>query len=415
MDIFEKCYAYTRAEDARQAGIYPFFHEISSKQHAEVTMYGRRTVMLGSNNYLGLTSDPRAIEAAREAIEQFGTGCSGSRYLNGTLTIHNEMERQLADFFGFEAAMSFSTGFQTNLGILAGLCSMHDNLYCDRANHASLVDGARLSFAKVIKYGHNNMEELEALLARCPDNRGKLIVADGVFSMEGDLADLPNIVRLAKKYGARVMIDDSHGAGVMGETGRGVGEYYGMTDQIDLYMGTFSKAFASLGGFVAGDFRVIDFLKHNSRPFIFSASMTPANVSTVIATLDILKKEPELAHRVNENAEYMRRGLKQLGLKIGDSKAPIIPIATYFDDRTFAVTRALLDEGVYVNPVIAPAVPMGESILRTSYMATHTTEQLDYALAKFDLVLNKRFPITPEEVEERMRREAGTMDSSEPA
>ncbi len=400
MDIFQKCYDFTRAEETRAAGLYPFFHEISSRQHAEVMMYGRRTVMLGSNNYLGLTSDDRVIEAAKQALDQFGSGCSGSRYLNGTLTIHNEMERELSVFFGKEETCSYSTGFQTNLGILAGLCSRHDNIYFDRANHASLVDGARLSFGNVRKYPHNDMLALEELLSRCPEDRGKLIVVDGVFSMEGDLANLPEIVRLKKKYNARLLVDDSHGAGVMGPTGRGTGEHFGLMDDIDLYMGTFSKSFASLGGFVAGPYKVIDFLRHHSRPFIFSASMPPANVAAVREALRILKAEPERIKRLNENADYMRQELHRLGLPIGDSQAPIIPITTYFDDRTFVVTRVLLDHGVYVNPVISPAVPVGEAILRTSYTATHTKEQLDYALAQFAEVLLKLYPISPEEVTE---------------
>jgi len=400
MDIFQKCYEFTRADEARAAGLYPFFHEITSRQHAEVTMYGRRTVMLGSNNYLGLTSDDRVIEAAKQALDQYGSGCSGSRYLNGTLSIHNEMERRLAAFFGKEETVSFSTGFQTNLGILAGLCSRHDVLFMDRANHASLVDGARLSFAQVRRFAHNDMAALEDLLSRCPEDRGRLIAVDGVFSMEGDLADLPELVRLKKKYGARLLVDDSHGAGVMGETGRGTGEHFGLMDEIDIYMGTFSKSFASLGGFAAGDHKVIDYLKHSARPFIFSASMPPSNVAAVMKSLEILQNEPELVWRVNDNADYMRRELKRLGLPAGDSQAPIIPISTYLDDRTFVVTRALLDHGVYVNPVITPAVPVGESILRTSYTATHTREQLDYALEQLDEVLNKLYPIDMAEVEE---------------
>jgi 8-amino-7-oxononanoate synthase len=398
VDIFQKCFEFTRAEETKAAGLYPYFHEITSRQHAEVMMYGRRTVMLGSNNYLGLTSDDRVVAAAQAALDTFGSGCSGSRYLNGTLSLHNEMERQLAEFFGKETAISFSTGFQTNLGILAGICSFHDNLYMDRTNHASLVDGARLSFGKTLKYRHNDMAELESLLARCPEDRGKLIVVDGVFSMEGDLADLPNIVRLARQYGARILVDDSHGVGVMGKTGRGCGEHFGLMDEIDLYMGTFSKSFASLGGFVAGETKVIEYLKHHSRPFIFSASMPPANVGAVIEALRILKAEPERVARLGENADYMRRGLSQLGLPIGDSVAPIIPILTYFDERTFRITRALLERGVYVNPVVSPAVPVGEAILRTSYTATHTREQLDYALQQFEHVLLREFPISEEEI-----------------
>jgi len=397
MDLFQKCYEYTIAEDARKAGIYPYFHEITTKQHSEVMMHGKRTIMLGSNNYLGLTSDDRVIEAAKKALEQYGSGCSGSRFLNGTLVIHNELEQQLAEFFQKEAVMTFSTGFQTNLGIVSVLIGRHDLMFYDRANHASLVDAARLSYGKMFRFDHNDMVQLESMLARAGDDHAKLIVVDGVFSMEGDLCNLPELVRLKKKYNARLLVDDSHGAGVMGATGRGTGEYFGLTDEIDLYMGTFSKAFASLGGFVAAQARVIDYARHNSRPFIFSASMPPANVASVLEALRILKTEPDIVKRVMENADYMRKGFKQLGLPIVDSIAPIIPIMTYNNQRTFLITKELLNHGVYVNPVIAPAVPAGSCLLRTSYTSTHTKEQLDYALEQFDLVINRLYPITDEE------------------
>lgn len=398
MDIFEKCYAYKDVEEAKEVGLYPYFHEITTRQHSEVQMYGRRTIMLGSNNYLGLTSDDRVIEAAQKALDEYGTGCSGSRFLNGTLSIHVELERQLAEFFSKEAVMTFSTGFQTNLGIIAALVGRHDILYYDKANHASLVDAARLSYGKLNRFAHNDMEALEALLAKDSPDKGKLIVVDGVFSMEGDLANLPELVRLKHKYGARLMVDDSHGAGVMGKTGRGVGEYFGLQDEIDLYMGTFSKAFASLGGFVAAEEKVIEYARHNSRPFIFSASIPPANVAAVMEALRILKEDPDIVNRVMENADYMRKGFEQLGLPFGESTAPIIPISTYTNERTFMITKALLEHGVYVNPVISPAVPQGECILRTSYTSTHTKEQLDYALEQFDIVFNKTFPITEEEI-----------------
>ncbi len=398
MDLFQKCYDYTIVEDAKAAGIYPYFHEITTRQHSEVQMHGRRTIMLGSNNYLGLTSDDRVIEAAKNALDAFGTGCSGSRFLNGTLSLHIELEKQLAAFFGKPAAMTFSTGFQTNLGIVSALVGRHDLLFYDKANHASLVDAARLSYGKLQRYAHNDMAELESLLAKAPEEKGKLIVVDGVFSMEGDLADLPALVALKKKYNARLMVDDSHGAGVMGKTGRGVGELFDLQDEIDLYMGTFSKAFASLGGFVAAEEKVIEYARHVSRPFIFSASIPPANIASVMESLRILREDPGIVQRVMDNADYMRKGFAQLGLPYGESSAPIIPISTYTDDRTFQITRALLDHGVYVNPVISPAVPQGESLLRTSYTATHTKEQLDYALEQFDTVFNRLFPITPEEI-----------------
>ena len=398
MDLFQKCYDYTVTEEAKAAGIYPYFHEITSRQHSEVTMEGRRTIMLGSNNYLGLTSDDRVIEAAKQAMDQFGSGCSGSRFLNGTLTLHNELERWLAAFFHKPAVMTFSTGFQTNLGIIAALVGRHDLMFYDKANHASLVDAARLSYGKLLRFAHNDMAALENLLAKSAPDRGKLIAVDGVFSMEGDLANLPELVRLKKKYNARLMIDDSHGAGVMGKTGRGVGEYFDLMDEIDIYMGTFSKSFASLGGFVASEEKVIEFARHTSRPFIFSASIPPGNVAAVMEALRILQAEPERVQKLMDNADYMRRGFARLGLPYGNSMAPIIPISTYTDDRTFRITRALLENGVYVNPVISPAVPLGESLLRTSYTSTHTKEQLDYALEKFDLVFNTLFPITAGEI-----------------
>lgn len=399
MDLFDKCFAYTQVEEAKAAGIYPYFHEITSRQHSEVTMDGHRTVMLGSNNYLGLTSDDRVIEAAKNALDKYGSGCSGSRFLNGTLSLHVQLEKELCAFFRKEDAMTFSTGFQTNLGIISALCGRHDIIFFDRANHASLVDAARLSFAKLVKYDHNDMDQLEEALKKAPENRGKLIVVDGVFSMEGDLANLPVIIDLAHKYGARVMVDDSHGAGVMGEHGLGTGEYFGLHDQVDIIMGTFSKSFASLGGYMLAPAKVIEYARHVSRPFIFSASIPPANAAAALEALHILIKEPERPAKVRANGDYMRAGFKQLGIPIGDSLAPIIPVRTYANERTFLVTRALLENGVYVNPVVCPAVPAGESILRTSYTATHTKEQLDFALEKFDLVLNKLFPITEEEIE----------------
>jgi len=406
MDLFDKCYAFTAVDDVKAAGLYPYFHEITSRQHSEVIMDGHRTIMLGSNNYLGLTSDDRVIAAAKDALDKYGSGCSGSRFLNGTLSLHVELEKEISAFFEHEACVTFSTGFQTNLGIITAICGMHDTIFFDRANHASLVDAARLSFAKLVKYDHNDMVQLEDALAKAPANRGKLIVVDGVFSMEGDLADLPKIVELAEKYNARVMVDDSHGAGVMGKTGRGTGEYFGLNDKIDILMGTFSKSFASLGGYMCANAKVIDYVKHTSRPFIFSASIPPSNAAAALESLRILVEETDRPSKVKANGDYMRKGFKQLGIPIGDSIAPIIPVRTYVNERTFLITRALLDNGVYVNPVISPAVPVGECILRTSYTATQTKDQLDFALEKFDLVLNKMFPITQEEVE-AYKAEAG--------
>ncbi|MDR1093794.1 MAG: aminotransferase class I/II-fold pyridoxal phosphate-dependent enzyme [Clostridiales bacterium] len=397
MDLFDKCNAFNAyCEATKKKGVYPYFHEITSMQHSEVTIGGRRTIMLGSNNYMGLTSDPRVIEAARDALAKYGTGCSGSRFLNGTLSLHIRLEKEIAEFTGFEDVMTFSTGFQTNLGILSAICGRGDYVLFDRANHASLVDAARLSFAKTVKYGHNDTADLEAKLKEIPEDAAKLIVVDGVFSMEGDLADLPRIVPLAKKYKCRLMVDDSHGLGVMGANGRGAAEYFGLEKDVDILMGTFSKSFASLGGFMAAPAGVINYCRHASRPFIFSASMPPANAAAALAALEIIRTEKWRLKKVLDNADYLRSGLQKLGLPAGDSLAPIVPVRTYGDERTFAVTRALLDEGVYVNPVISPAVPEGDALLRTSCTATHTREQLDFALEGFKKVF-ARFPYVKDE------------------
>ena len=389
LDIFQKCFDYTLAEETRQAGLYPYFHEISSRQNPELLMNGRRTIMLGSNNYLGLTADERVIAAAQQALIDFGTGCSGSRFLNGTLTLHNELEREIAEFFGYEDAVVFSTGFQTNLGILSALCGPRDLIIMDRRNHASLYDAARLSFSRSVKFAHNDMAELETRLAAADDSRGKLIVVDGVFSMEGDVCDLPAIAALAGKYGARIMVDDSHGVGTMGAAGRGVGEHFGMMDKIDILMGTFSKSLASLGGFMASSRQVCEFVRHNSRPFIFSASIPPSSTAAALCALRLMQAHPGMVAKVNENADYMRDGFKRLGMPVIDSVAPIIPVHIGDDNTTFLITRKLLEAGVYVNPVVSPAVEQGNAILRTSYTATMTREQLDFALTAFESVFRE--------------------------
>jgi len=389
MDIFEKCFNFTDAKEVMKAGIYPYFHALESGQDTEVIINGKRTIMIGSNNYLGLTSEPRVINAAREALDKYGTGCSGSRYLNGTLDLHVKLEERLASFLQKEAALTFSTGFQTNLGIISAIAGRNDYIICDSANHASIIDGCRLSFAKIVKYEHNDMEDLERILNNIPDKHGKLIVTDGVFSMEGDICNLPEIIRLAKKYGARVMVDDAHGLGVMGEHGRGTGEYFGLQDQVDIIMCTFSKSLASLGGCVAASEDVIHYIKHTSRPFIFSASIPPANAAAALEAINILEEQPERVKRLWENADYMREGFKKLGIPIGNSVTPIIPVMTWENERTFIITKRLLEEGVYVNPVISPAVKPGQCLLRTSYTATHTKEQLDYALDVFKKVFSE--------------------------
>lgn len=389
MDLFEKCFNFTAAKEIMKAGLYPFFHELESGQDTEVVMNGKRTVMIGSNNYMGLTSDPRVMKAAREALDKYGTGCSGSRYLNGTLDLHVKLEKRLAAFVKKEAALTFSTGFQTNLGIISAIAGRNDYIICDNANHASIIDACRLSFAKLLKFEHNDMEDLERILKNIPDGNGKLIVVDGIFSMEGDIANLPEIVRLAKKYGARTMVDDAHGFGVLGKHGRGTAEHFGLENEVDIIMSTFSKSLASLGGFMAAREDVVHFVKHTSRPFIFSASIPPSNAAAALEALSIIEAEPERVARVHEIADYMREGLKKLNIPILESATPIIPIMTYEDTRTFVITKMLLEEGVYVNPVISPAVKPGQALIRTSYTATHTKEQMDYALGAFEKVFSK--------------------------
>ncbi len=383
MDLFEKCYNFTEAREVMKAGLYPWFHELQSGQDTEVVINGKKTIMIGSNNYLGLTSDKRVIEAARQALEKYGSGCSGSRFLNGTLDLHVELEKKLASFIGKESALTFSTGFQTNLGIISTIAGRNDYIMCDNSNHASIIDGCRLSFAKTVKYEHNDMEDLERKIKLVPEMAGILIIVDGVFSMEGDIADLPGIVKIAKKYGARVMVDDAHALGVLGKRGKGTAEYFNLEREVDIIMGTFSKSLASLGGYIAASEDVIHFIKHYSRPFIFSASIPPSNAAAALKALEILMAEPERVKALKDITDHMRNGFKKLGIPIGESLTPIIPVMTWDMQRTFIITKVLLNEGVYVNPVIPPAVKPGQCILRTSYTATHTTEQLDYALEAF--------------------------------
>jgi len=389
MDLFAKCRQYTAAREAMAAGIYPYFHALDSGQDTEVTMDGRRVIMIGSNNYLGLTSDPRVKEAAEAAVRTFGSGCSGSRFLNGTLSLHLQLEERLAQFLHKDDAIAFSTGFQSNLGIISAIAGRNDIIFCDRENHASIYDGCRLSFAKMVKYDHNDMEDLERLLKAADPDKGKLIITDGVFSMGGDLCRLPEIVALAKRFDARVMVDDAHGLGMVGEGGRGTASHFGLEDDVDIIMGTFSKSLASLGGYMAASEEVVHYVKHNSRPFIFSASIPPANAAAALTALEILIQEPERVTNLWENGDYMRTGFKRLGIPIGNSETPIIPVMTYDQNRTLVIIHQLLLEGVYVNPVLPPAVVPGECLLRTSYTATHTDEQLDEALAAFGRVFGE--------------------------
>ena len=386
MDLFDKC-KVELVDRAREAKIYPYFHELESRQAPEVIMEGKRKIMLGSNNYLGLTSNPRVIEAGIHALEKYGSGCSGSRFLNGTLDLHVQLESELADFLGKDSVMTFSTGFQTNLGVISAIAGRSDYIFCDKDNHASIYDGCKLSYAKTIRFNHSDMDHLESALKSVPIESGKLIVSDGVFSMGGDICKLPEIVALAEEYNARVMIDDAHGLGVIGNGGRGTADYFGLTDKVDLITGTFSKSLASLGGFVAGNHKVIDFIRHTSRPFIFCASLPPASCATAIESLHILKEHPEMSAHLLELAEYMRNGLRKRDIKIRDSITPIIPIYTYEEMRTLRKAKELFDAGVYVNPVLPPAAPPAECLLRTSYMAALTTDLLDEAIDIIESVL----------------------------
>lgn len=388
MDLFKKCYSLENVKNAKEKGIYPYFHQLNSKQGPEVVMEGKDIIMIGSNNYLGLTSHPEVIEAGVEALKQYGSGCSGSRFLNGTLTSHVELESELASFLQKEDVVTFSTGFQSNLGIISAIAGRNDYILCDKENHASIYDGCRLSFAKMVRYEHSDMQDLENKLKNIDASvSGILIVTDGVFSMSGEICKLPEIVALAKKYGARVMVDDAHGLGVLGAHGRGTAEHFGLEDDVDIYMGTFSKSLASLGGYMAAKKEVCEYVRHVSRPFIFCASITPANVACARAALKILKREPERVKALHDISAYMRKGLKQNNVNIIDSQTPIIPIYTYEDEKAFIACKMLFDRGVYVNPVVSPATPVGYALLRTSYTATHTEAQMDVAIEKISEVL----------------------------
>ncbi len=386
MDLFEKCYRFTEAKEVMALGIYPYFRPIESFQETVAYLDGKEVIMVGSNNYLGLTHHPRVIQAAREALERYGTSCTGSRFLNGTLALHEELEHRLARFVGKEAALVFSTGFQVNLGVISSLVGRNELTITDREDHASIVDGCRLSFGRNLKFPHGDMSALEDILAANVD-RAKLIVVDGVFSMGGDLANLPVLVELAEKYHARLLVDDAHGIGVVGPTGRGTAEHFGVTDRVDLIMGTFSKSFASLGGFIAGDEQVIHYIKHHSRSFIFSAAMPPASVAAAMAALEVLESEPERVARLNQIATRMREGFTRLGFDTGMSQTAIIPIKVGLGMLgTFRFWKSLVEEGVFCNPVIPPAVAPNDELLRTSYMATHEDHQLTRVLEVFEKV-----------------------------
>ncbi|MHB1382894.1 MAG: aminotransferase class I/II-fold pyridoxal phosphate-dependent enzyme [Bellilinea sp.] len=385
MDIFTKCHEFTMAKDAMAQGFYPYFIPLDENEGTEVVYQGNRLIMCGSNNYLGLTTHPRLKEAARQAIDRYGTSCTGSRFLNGTLSLHHQLEHELAEWVGKEAALVFSTGMQVNLGTISAIVGRGDYVILDKDDHASIVDGARLGYGKLERYVHNDMQHLERVLQSLPESAGKLIVVDGLFSMEGDLAPLPELVPLAKKYGARLMVDDAHAMGVFGG-GRGTAAHFGMTDGVDLIMSTFSKSFASLGGFVAGDEAVIHYIKHFARSLIFSASIPASNAVAALTALQIMREEPERIERVNVIGEKMRKAYSQLGFNIGLSVSPIVPIIIGDNDLTFMMWKTLFEKCVFVNPIISPAVAPGHQLLRTSYMATHTDEQLDKVIDVFEKV-----------------------------
>ena len=394
MDIFDKCQEYTRAQSLRDAGVYHYFRRIGSQQDPVVTIDGKELIMLGSNNYLGLASHPEVKAAAVAAIETFGTGCAGSPLLNGSLTLHAELEERLATFMKCEAALIFTTGFQVNLGVLSCLLGRHDTVFLDALDHACIIDGARLGLAKQVKFRHNDAADLDEKLSLSPADRGRLIVIDGVYSMEGDVAPLREIVEVKKRHGVRLMIDDAHGIGVLGEHGRGTGEHFGLEDDVDLVMGTFSKSLACVGGFVAGDRYVIDYIRHNARSQIFAASMPPGSVAAVLKALEIVEREPERRARLWENTHYMKAALDNLGFDTGDAASPVIPIMVGDDFTAYRMVADLHEEGVFANPVVSPAVAEGNAMLRTSYMATHTREHLDKALAVLERV-GRRHGVLP--------------------
>ena len=384
VNIFDKCYNFTRAEEVQEMGMYPYFMPIQEVMGTKVKVDGKEMIMVGSNNYLGLINHPQVMQAAQEAVDRYGVATCGSRFLNGTLDIHTELEERLAKFMKKETALAFSTGFQTNQGIISTLIGRGDAVVTDRMVHASIIDACRLSYGDIYKFKHNDMADLERIISSLDNDTGKLIVVDGVFSMEGDLANLPEIVKVAKKNYAKVMVDDAHGIGVMGKNGRGTAEHFGIEDDVDLVMGTFSKSFASLGGFVAGEKKVISYIKHFARSLIFSASITPASVATVLTTLDIVEDEPERRERLWQITEKMKSGFQALGYNTGPTETPIIPVIIGNDELAFMLWRLLREAGIFTNPVIYPAVPKDQSLIRTSYSATHSEEELDIVLASFE-------------------------------
>lgn len=384
--LFEKCKNFTRAREVQAAGLYPYFTPIHESEDTTVKIDGKTKVMMGSNNYLGLTHHPKVLEAAAAALHKYGSGCTGSRFLNGTLDLHEELETKLAEFFNKESCLVFSTGYQANLGLVSGLVGRGETVFLDKLDHASIVDGAKMSFGDVVRFNHGDLKSLERKLADESRGRGAMIIVDGVYSMEGDIADLPHLVPLAEKYGVALAVDDAHSVGVLGPSGAGTAEHFNLTDRLDLVVGTFSKSLASIGGFIAGDEYVIHYLKHHCRPLIFTAALPASNTAGVLAALEILRSEPERRAALWENTRRLQEGLRGLGFDIGPTETPIVPVLIGPLDKTFVMWRKLFDAGVFTNPVVPPAVPPSQCRLRTSVMATHTADQIDFALTAFQSI-----------------------------
>lgn len=384
MDLFKKCVEYDEPQKVKKQGVYPYFIPFSGGDDNVMDFEGDEKIMIGSNSYLGLTHHPRVVEAAKKATEEYGTGRTGSRFLNGTLDIHEEFEQELADFIGKEAALVFSAGYLVNLGVISALLGRNDYLVLDRLDHASIVDGGILSRANILRYQHNDLEDLEEKLKHIPDDSSAMVIVDGVFSMEGSIAKLPGILELTKKYGHRLMVDDAHAIGVIGPQGRGTAAHFGLTDEVDLVMGTFSKSFAAIGGFIAGDQAVVDYIKHHARPFIFTASLPPSVVASTREALKIIIEDDDRRERLWEISDYMRTNFQKMGFDTSVSETPVIPVIVGSNEKTFMLWKRLFDDGIYANAVVSPAVPSDTARLRTSYIATHTDEQLDYVLEKFN-------------------------------
>jgi 8-amino-7-oxononanoate synthase len=381
--LFDKCKSFTKAHELQAVGLYPYFRPISHSEDTVVVIEGKERIMMGSNNYLGLTHHPEVLAAAKHALERYGSGCTGSRLLNGTLDLHEQLERELAQFFGKESCLVFSTGYQANLGLISGLVGRGDVVFLDKLDHASIVDGAKLSYGETVRFNHGDLAALERKAQQVPAGTGVMIIVDGVYSMEGDIADVPNLLKIAQKYGAALALDDAHAVGVLGPKGDGTAAHFGVADEVDIIVGTFSKSLASIGGFAAGSESVIHFLKHNSRPLIFTAALPPANTAGVLAALAILQREPERRECLWNNTRRLQHGLRSLGFEIGPTRTPIVPVLIGPLEKTFLFWRQLFEAGVFTNPVVPPAVPPSQCRLRTSLMATHTAQQIDHALEVF--------------------------------